>query len=45
MRVMHEEVDLLNSVGEIRTSQSQVMESAGATPVLRRICDQSVAVS
>ena len=44
-RVMHEEVDLLNSVDEIRTSQSQVMESAGETPVLRRIRDQRVAVS
>src|SRR6185295_8892030 len=42
---MHMETDLLNSVGEIRPGEGEVLQSAGQTPVGSRIIHQSTQIS
>src|SRR6185437_4082644 len=42
---MHMETDLLNSVGEIRPGEGEVLQSAGQTPVGSRIIHRSTQIS
>jgi hypothetical protein len=38
-RIMHVKADLLHCVGDVRTSEGQVLKRTGQTPVLGRISD------
>jgi hypothetical protein len=39
-RIMHEETHLLNNIGDVRTSQSKILKSAGETPILGSILNR-----
>ena len=43
--IMHMETDLLNSVGEVRPGEGEVLQSAGQTPVGSRISHRITQIS
>jgi hypothetical protein len=38
--IMHEEIDLLNGISNVRASQSEILKSTGKTAIQCRICNR-----